>query len=945
MNGRQSLSDASSITLTGFYDDGLKQEWDEPADHLEIDRWSNGEHDRLYINDGIAKADKYDLYVDLESHDVVSNNEAKHSGGDVEITGDTATVIIEMSGGKYEHEITLKLAGGPFDGGENDGAGHESDDGMADDSDDSMAEPYDPMAEFRDTRDQQATLGTETARADRDSEIDQGASDEFADDRAMREADMADDPGNQSALVETEVDDGGQADLTGDTATKDPAFMADMADDSDPDEADMADDREYSDRWPEALEAIRAEYDDGYGDRASFSHDVQMFIDGDDRFNFLAGIGREGVTQPILRYQNIEPVDVYRQIENKAPDQAERIREVLIAYADSLETGSGGTGDESGDGMGDDADGGMADDGDTDEGDMADGDDFESTGAAAARAMTDVATGSDPDEADDEADDMADMADDSDPGGGDEDDEDGPAFEYDMGDVVEWNYSGGEAVGEVVDRHNEVGKDVEIVSDGEEVDREVKPDEAVYVMDHLEDDGSVGNKVLKSASELSPGTAPPGHDSDDGMGDDGDDSMADMAGDSDPVSPMQRAGETVEFGSRGAANEFRDGAADGVLHPSSDDKRYKTVTLHPDVDDDAAEQAKEDARISKAGDRETSSPEELTDDEKKQLEARDNWTYNRLFEARRVKGALLAEGVTGSDWLNYYVPGEKRGGAMDRLEAAKDSQAERGTATGLRGEQFDTTKSEAEIGRETEKARGQAEQHAKDACEDGEPAACDELLRSYDYTEAEVDRLRSAAEAIGEDPDMVFADRAGDESPDLADRAPVDQPATSFDEFLAAREPEDDLDRALAEPSDAELAAIAPEPSNAPKATYNNLDDVALRTLRKAWTSYKAARSDAREQFETAEDMARVINGVRVVHGQDPLDFEAMEFEGGELLPENSDEFPAPDHPGGENEETIPEAADHGHAADSATVQARLSGMLDDASDPYDPTGEFGSDE
>ena len=112
------LTDADDIELEAFYNDAYKQDWAEPADHLEIDRWSKYGHDRLYINDGIAKADKYDLYVDLQTHEIVSNNEAKHSGGTVEITGDTATITIEVSGGKYEHEITVSLSGEAFAAGD-----------------------------------------------------------------------------------------------------------------------------------------------------------------------------------------------------------------------------------------------------------------------------------------------------------------------------------------------------------------------------------------------------------------------------------------------------------------------------------------------------------------------------------------------------------------------------------------------------------------------------------------------------------------------------------------------------------------------------------------------------------------------------------------------------------------------------------------------------------
>lgn len=108
------LADADSIELVGFYDGGAKQDWSEPAEHLTIGRWTNYGNDRLYINDGIAKCDKYDLYVDLQTHEVVSDNDAKHTGGSVEINGDEAVITIEESG-SVEHVITLQLEGEGFE--------------------------------------------------------------------------------------------------------------------------------------------------------------------------------------------------------------------------------------------------------------------------------------------------------------------------------------------------------------------------------------------------------------------------------------------------------------------------------------------------------------------------------------------------------------------------------------------------------------------------------------------------------------------------------------------------------------------------------------------------------------------------------------------------------------------------------------------------------------
>jgi len=114
MTNDTTLADADSIELKGFYDASYAQDWAEPAEHIDIDRWSKYGHDRLYINSGIPKADKYDLYVDLQTHEIVSNNMSKHSGGDVEIAGDTATIVIKESGDK-EHEITVSLEGDGFE--------------------------------------------------------------------------------------------------------------------------------------------------------------------------------------------------------------------------------------------------------------------------------------------------------------------------------------------------------------------------------------------------------------------------------------------------------------------------------------------------------------------------------------------------------------------------------------------------------------------------------------------------------------------------------------------------------------------------------------------------------------------------------------------------------------------------------------------------------------
>jgi len=112
------LTDATNITVESFYDGSSKQTRE---DKLEVGRWTNYGHDRLYINAGISKCDKYSLYVDLQNHEIVSDNEGKHKGGEVEINGETAEItIIESGVSDKEHVITVSLEGDGFEAADDD---------------------------------------------------------------------------------------------------------------------------------------------------------------------------------------------------------------------------------------------------------------------------------------------------------------------------------------------------------------------------------------------------------------------------------------------------------------------------------------------------------------------------------------------------------------------------------------------------------------------------------------------------------------------------------------------------------------------------------------------------------------------------------------------------------------------------------------------------------
>jgi len=137
---------------------------------------------------------------------------------------------------------------------------------------------------------------------------------------------------------------------------------------------------------------------------------------------------------------------------------------------------------------------------------------------------------------------------------------------------------------------------------------------------------------------------------------------------------------------------------------------------------------------------------------------------------------------------------------------------------------------------------------------------------------------------------------------------------------------------ALDAPSDDELARLDPTPSD------DSLPGPARRALKKAWSGYKLARVDTRKAQENAEKYAEIINGVRAVNGQDPLDFDTLDgWAGGEVMPDDpSETYPSPE---GE-QETLMEAIKHGHAAEAA--QATLA-KFDEATggSPYDPTEDL----
>jgi len=70
-----------------------------------------------------------------------------------------------------------------------------------------------------------------------------------------------------------------------------------------------------------------------------------------------------------------------------------------------------------------------------------------------------------------------------------------------------------------------------------------------------------------------------------------------------------------------------------------------------------------------------------------------------------------------------------------------------------------------------------------------------------------------------------------------------------------------------------------------------------LGGLRKAWAGCKMARAEDREAHERMGEYAEIINRIRVVNEQEPIDFDQRQgWGGGSVLPDDpTEEYPVGD--------------------------------------------------
>jgi hypothetical protein len=819
---------------------------------------------------------------------------------------------------------------------------------------------YDPTDEWTDDRPQQDTLVETTAEGqaarDRETRVETGASDEFADDRTTDSGDP--DAGEQASLTAESVE--GQMDLTGETAERDPDWqdhgdsegfeginvddgteypeyvgewdrstesagkagtedvyrasgievrdrtrnykpgvqvehlatetwtvddshddVVDWMMENDPEDAAAMLDVELGDcgcdmdDWTGAVDYLRQHYSDDYQARIELAADLREFA-SEQGMDAPQSLGDEGVLQPLVRYQNVDPADAKVQIEDRAPSHHhDALFDVITAFAAS----EAARHDESPDSR-------------STYDPCCEYDNPEEWGPTATRPISDVAEDlKSPAERRVEQAERERAEYEESPGGWMKDDEDRP-------------------------------ERLDLERDAERAG--VDPDEIYDPTDDM-DPGETTSEVVEDLSK------PPGVDAANAVVDavsedsDGADDTGDETEESDDTDNTEdERPERIEFGSKDAADELREQYPEHVHE--SDDRRKKTVAFEPDTPENVLDQAGREATISMDQHKEYGQVP-LTAAERDRLEDRYSWNWSdHGFHAQAAKALLQEEG--GTPWLDYYDHSIGVDEHLSVIDSGKEMSARRGlSGPGETGRRDDREQSEAEIARNLDEAHSRMCRRAEDACEEGEEEACEALLQDCGYSEDEIAALMEATRELGESPlDVYDPTTEADETTSFEDWAREQEPARPDPEEIDGPVPERPDPPTPDEPDDEELRRLAP-------VRLEEMSGATLGALRKAWAGYKMARAEDREAHERMDEYAEIINGIRVVNDQEPIDFDQRDgWDGGPVLSDDpNEEYPVGD---GTRQKSLSKAIRDGAAGVIEGAHAMLG-------DTYDPTEEF----
>lgn len=192
---------------------------------------------------------------------------------------------------------------------------------------------------------------------------------------------------------------------------------------------------------------------------------------------------------------------------------------------------------------------------------------------------------------------------------------------------------------------------------------------------------------------------------------------------------------SVEFGTKAEADEVRE-QYDSIICPVDDDRRLKSVSFISDVDDETRQTLETRAAASR-GDREAGPGQvALSDGERDRLGfSRDGVNVPKY---RAIKGVATEAGV--DDWLAFAdaeLTVDEHREVMDR--AAREE----------RGDRLDAEESDAQRAQRlaAQQASGECD-HARGACEHGDPEACEFLSDHCGLPDEEVDALLADGDTV-----------------------------------------------------------------------------------------------------------------------------------------------------------------------------------------------------
>lgn len=199
--------------------------------------------------------------------------------------------------------------------------------------------------------------------------------------------------------------------------------------------------------------------------------------------------------------------------------------------------------------------------------------------------------------------------------------------------------------------------------------------------------------------------------------------------------------EQFDFGSREFANETRDELPDDAM-TGRFDRRNKTVEVDVSKLSDSERQRLESAAARSFADEEAESPglTELSESERESLSSQSvSWSWQKYgFQAMRAKSALRSRGVKGTEWLDYYEPGESWRSSVEKLDDARERAARGGGATGIDGERKDSMDerlTRGGIARNIEQRRGDLKEFALQGAREGDEEAISVLVNEFDVPE------------------------------------------------------------------------------------------------------------------------------------------------------------------------------------------------------------------